>query len=297
MAQSEPGRWHTGACREVEMAVPAEVYLRELMTTGRLVAAVLLAFLAPAIARGQVTSVATPKPLDLEELVSRMMEADRARTAALKNYSSLRLYALENKRFGTSAEIRVRMTFQPPHQKAFEIVSEKGSGIIRRRVLRRLIQAELDTASEKNRGATEITTANYAFHLAGTRTYQDRVYYLLEAVPNRQDKYLFRGRIWIDPEDFAIARIEGSPAQNASFFIKKTTFVHLYRKFGQFWLPVSNRSETDVRIFGRTSVTVEYSEYRVNADQPPALTHRVTKWPNDTGGEAAGHGERTESKP
>lgn len=267
------------------------------MATGRRVAAVLLALLAPAVARGQVTSVSTPKPLDLQELVARMMEADRASTAALKNYSSVRRYALENKRFGTSAEIRVRMTFEQPHRKAFEIVSEKGSGIIRKRVLRRLIQAELDTASGKAHGATEITTANYAFHLAGTRTDQDRVYYLLEAVPNRQDKYLFRGRIWIDPEDFGIARIEGSPAQNASFLIKKTTFVHMYRKFGQFWLPVSNRSDTEVRIFGRTSVTVEYSEYRVNEHQLPVSAHRATKWPNDTGGEAAGNGARTESKP
>ena len=267
------------------------------MTTGDLAAAVLLAVFVRAVASGQPTSHSPPRPLGLEDLVSRMMERDRARTAALKSYFSLRRYALENKRFGTRAEITVRMTFEQPRKKAFEVLSEKGSGLIRKRVLRRLIQAEVDTTNEKSYAATDITPANYTFRLAGTRTEQDRVYYLLEALPKRQDKYLFRGLIWIDPEDFAIARIEGSPAQNASFLIKKTTFVHMYGKFGQSWLPVSNKSDTDVRIFGRTSVTVEYYGYQVDEHPLPVLTGRVAETPDGTVGKAAGNGVRPEFKP
>jgi hypothetical protein len=68
--------------------------------------------------------------------------------------------------------------------------------------------------------------------------------------PKAPTKYHFVGRIWVDAEDFAVARIEGTPAVKPSIWISKTAFVHTYKKVVSFWLPKSNTYEGDVRAYG-----------------------------------------------
>ncbi|MBI4877637.1 MAG: hypothetical protein HY822_23645 [Acidobacteria bacterium] len=210
----------------------------------------------------QEPAASPARSLSLNEVLARMAAMDHVRAGCLSEYSGTRLYVLDNKRFGTHAEMQVRMTFQPPAAKTFEVVSAKGSKVIRSRVLQRLIQTEQEAARADVRPRTLITPANYTFKLAGTDTEQGRMRYILEAEPIKPSKYLFRGRVWVDAEDFAVARIEGAPAQNPSFWIHRTAFVHTYRKFGDFWLSVSNYSRSDVRVFGQTHVNLDYTDYR-----------------------------------
>ena len=68
----------------------------------------------------------------------------------------------------------------------------------------------------------------------------------------------------IDPEEYAIIRIEGEPAKNPSFWVKNVHFIHEYAKRGEFWFPASDGSVTDARVFGRTEVTIEYFDYELN---------------------------------
>ena len=84
---------------------------------------------------------------------------------------------------------------------------------------------------------------------------------VLEIKPKRKEKYLFQGRIWIDAEDYALVRAEGSPAKNPSFWTKATHFVQIYQKKGTLWFPLSTRSVTEARIFGRTDVNIQYFDY------------------------------------
>ena len=46
-------------------------------------------------------------------------------------------------------------------------------------------------------------------------------------------------------------------------------FVHTYQKSGPFWFPVSTESVTEVRIFGSTSLTINYFDYTPNSLQTP----------------------------
>lgn len=206
--------------------------------------------------------------LSLEDVLARMATQDEARVAALKHYWSARRYTLQNHRFGTSAQLDVEMHYRHPGTKALLVVSEKGSRIIRDRVLKRMIKAELEAARPEIQASTQITPRNYTFQLLATEMRGTRRCYVLEAVPKVPNKFLFRGRIWVDSEDFAIVRIQGVPALNPSFWIRKTSFVHEYQKFGSFWLPVANRSTTDAFLFGRTEVGIEYSLYRINEADP-----------------------------
>jgi len=204
----------------------------------------------------------------LERILARMAEMDRVTTPALRDYTSIRQYELENTRLHKKAKMTVRMTYRFPGQKHFEVLSEEGSATIRSRVFRRMLESESKTSTAESRAATQITPQNYDFKLVGPETLDGRVSYVLEAVPRTKNTFLFRGRVWVDAEDFAVVRIEGSPAKNPSFWVRKTTFVHRYNKFGRFWLAVSNQSDTDVLVFGRTAVRIDYSEYQINQQSP-----------------------------
>jgi outer membrane lipoprotein-sorting protein len=204
-------------------------------------------------------------PAETAEVVSRMTRMDDARLQALREYSSTRRYTLENRRFGTKAELRVSMSYRQPGTKKFEVLSELGSAVIRKAVLQKLIRTEIEASEPALRAATRIGPENYTFTLAGREERDGRSCYILEVEPKSRTRYLFTGRIWVDAEDFAVTRIEGSPAVRPSIWVRKTAFVHTYRKVDGFWLPESNRSESDVRVYGPTVVTVEYGDYRVAA--------------------------------
>jgi hypothetical protein len=212
----------------------------------------------------------TPPALDVETVVGRMVRADESRAAALDGYTGLRRYRFENKRVNIRAEILIRLTCTRTGAKTFEVVSGSGSAFVRNRILRKMIEAEIESSQKDERGQSRILPANYDFRLVGTGRDEGRPCYLLELVPKTKNKFLFHGRVWVDAADYAVTRIEGSPAKNPSFWIKTVKIVHRYSKTGPFWLPETNSSRAEARIFGPTDVTIEYFDYVV-ADPDPSI--------------------------
>ena len=199
--------------------------------------------------------------LSTTEIVQRLMDANHARFAALHSYTGMRKYRLVNHRFNKTGEITVRMTYTWPNRKSFEVVSESGSAIVRNRVLRKMVDAEAEAAAQNDKIA--ISLDNYNFKLEGQEACDARRCYLLDAEPKTANKFLFRGRIWVDADDFAVVRVEGAPAKNPSFWTRHTRIVQQNRKFGSFWLPVSNQSQSDAFIFGPTELTIDYLDYQI----------------------------------
>jgi len=115
----------------------------------------------------------------------------------------------------------------------------------------------------ENQQRTAITPENYTFQAVDYQMTDADEFYVLEAKPRNKNKFLFRGRIWVNAKDFAITRVEGEPAQNPSWWTVKTDFKRSYQKIGDFWLPESNESETKVRILGTAILTISYGEYQI----------------------------------
>jgi hypothetical protein len=210
---------------------------------------------------------ATPAPLTIDEVVTRMMAHDSERQALLQGYTANRRYVLENSSHHRHAEMMVRMTSRKDGSKQFEIVSASGWGIAQKHVFPRLLEAETEAARPDLRERSRIIPENYTFELVGMESVRDRPAYVITIEPRTANKYLIRGRIWVDADEYAIVRVEGQPARNPSFWIKSVHFVHEYDKSGVFWFPVSDRSATDVRILGATELTIEYFDYKPN-DSP-----------------------------
>jgi hypothetical protein len=158
----------------------------------------------------------------------------------------------------------VRAEYEAPNKKVFTIMSESGSGTVRSRVFKKLLEAEQESMREENQQRSAVTPDNYAFELSDYQKSDTDEFYVLEAKPRTKNKFLIRGRIWVDAKDFAITRVEGEPAVNPSWWTVKTDFKRNYQKIGNFWLPESNESETKVRILGSAVLTINYGEYQIN---------------------------------
>ncbi len=215
----------------------------------------------------------TSPSLTAPEIVERMVRADSDRAAALADYSGVRHYRFDNQKSGKHAELTVRMSRGSNGIKTFEVVAENGSGFVREHILRKMIEAEEESSQKGERKDTRIIPENYDFRLVGTEALDGRDSYVLEIDPKKPTKFSIRGRIWVDGEDFAIARIEGQPAKNPSFWIRSARVVQQYGRTDQFWLPALNHSVAQARIFGATEVVIEYSDYKTNVREVQARVH------------------------
>ena len=206
-----------------------------------------------------------------DDVVARMMERDNQRQAALHGYTAVRRYVLENSRHHKRAEMLVTMRCLDNGSKQFQTVSATGWSAVRNHVFPRLLESESEASLPDVREQSRITPENYSFEMVGKDFIDQHPAYLIGIAPKTHNKYLVRGRIWVDADDYAIVRIEGEPAKSPSFWIKSTHFVHTYQKSGIFWLPSSDLSVTDARIVGATELKIEYFDYAANTMPLAAL--------------------------
>jgi hypothetical protein len=206
-------------------------------------------------------------PLNEEQIVNRMQMHERAQAEMLGSYQALRHYAIEYRGFSKTlaAKMDVEINYDASSGKSFRVLSESGSHTLCEKVLQRAVDSEKEASL--NRSATALTRANYKFHLVGSEPLNGRSAYILDVEPIIPSKFLYRGRIWVDGIDFAVARMEVQPGRNPSFWISRTVIHHVNTDMGGFWLPQQNRSETKVRIGGTAVMTIDYGAYRITPRQ------------------------------
>jgi len=196
-----------------------------------------------------------------EEVVSRMAASDLHRQSSIGGYAGMRRYVLENRKLKKRAEMLVKVKGDADGTKHFEIVSEDGWKSANSHVLRKMLESESETSRPQVRATSRLNSTNYEFEILRVEAIAGRTAYVLNVKPKRKEKYLFQGLIWVDAEDYALVRAEGSPAKNPSFWTKSTHFVQLYEKAGPLWFPLATQSVTEARIFGTTDVNIEYFDY------------------------------------
>ncbi len=192
------------------------------------------------------------------------------RQTAAGGYTGYREYVLNNPGFDKQARMVVRVICGPDGTEHFQVVSEEGWKSANERVLHKMLESESGTSRPPEFARARITSDNYTFRLIETAEFDGRLAYVIDVTPKRPDEYLVRGRIWVDTEDYALARIEGEPAKNPSFWIRSVHFTQEYRKNGEYWFPRSTTSLSDARIFGKTEIDIHYFDYlprSTNADK------------------------------
>jgi hypothetical protein len=207
-----------------------------------------------------------PSPVSAsgEEIFATLVKRNEQRSAALRNYSAVRIYAVSDVTGKVHAKETVRMDYVAPDKKTFVTVEEEGSAVIRHLVLNRLIESEISTAAGQEHHDSSITPANYTFNVIGREDLGAHHCVVVEAVPKRRDKYLFEGKVWIDSSDFAVVKIAGHPASKLSFWVTRADFVRQYEKVGDFWLPVKDETIVEVKLYGKKILSIDHRIDSVN---------------------------------
>ena len=232
----------------------------------------------PATAQPSNTPAIDPRAgLTTEQVVDKLVQRNLERAQALAAYQGTRIYRLEYRGFpgSRSAEMKVAVKYRSPETKEFSIQSETGSRLLIERVFHKLLQSEKEALTAENQARVALNKDNYRFTLVEYSSMPTGPCYILSVEPLTKNKLLYRGRIWVDAEDFAVVRIEAAPAKNPSFWTIETRIEQTYAKVGDFWLPTSNRSSSAIRLGGHADFTIDYQDYQITATAPLGAPSKV----------------------
>jgi hypothetical protein len=204
-----------------------------------------------------------PATLNPAQIVERMQQHNQKQKEGLEHYQSLRHYEVVYRGFfkKITAEMDVEVIYNASSGKSYRIVSQGGSRLLDDKVLKRAVDSEVEVS--RNEAEAELSEVNYSFHLMGSENLGGRPAYILEVDPITPSKFLYKGKIWVDASDFAVAKIESQPAKNPSAWIGRTLIHHTNAKRHGFWLPEKNRSESKIRIGGTAVLTIDYGTYQI----------------------------------
>ena len=210
-------------------------------------------------------------PLPMEQIAARIQQYNGRRAAALRSYQSRRVMTLVYKGALTDkqASETVEMTYTAPSSKQFVILAANGSPLLRDSVFQRVMDSEQQAAF---RGDTSVTPANFDMKLLGVDNLPEGECYVLAVTPRHNNRFTFRGKVWVQGKDFAVIRIEAQPVEEPSFWVKNGAFRTDYSKVGDFWFPARTVSSSHIRLGGDATLTIQYGPYQIlsaKAIEPP----------------------------
>ncbi|HEY6768268.1 MAG TPA: hypothetical protein VI386_26225 [Candidatus Sulfotelmatobacter sp.] len=244
--------------------------LDHVLAAAALIFLIASSFLLVAKAQVAQTPALEQRRLSLQQVVSNLQQRNAQRAAALDEFTGTRVYRMQYMGMpgDREAEMVVAATYHAPDAKQFVVLSQSGSKFIIEHIFRKLLEGEQEAANPENRRLSALSTENYDFSFAGYEKAPGGPQYVLNLIPKTKNKFLYRGKIWIDAQDFAVVRIQGEPGKNPSFWIKKTEIEHRYVKVSDFWLPAENHTESTIRLGGRAILSIEYRDYKITKASP-----------------------------
>ena len=143
---------------------------------------------------------------------------------------------------------------------SYQIVSERGSEMVRGKVLRSMLQREMELVNSGNTDKGDLTPANYEFTEAGRDTDGARV---VQIKPKRNDVLLVDGRAVLN-DGGDLLRVEGRLSKNPSFWTSLVNIVRRYARIGGVRVPVATETTAKVKMVGTSQMQVLYDYQSIN---------------------------------
>jgi hypothetical protein len=205
--------------------------------------------------------------LDPAEVVRGVDAAVMTRVNSIAGYTVIEHYAVYRGDDETHpvSEMTVKTTYRRGVGKSYAVLSERGSAIVRRLGLDPLLEREKDINLPGNVEQSWITSANYEMTLkTPTPQWLDgRNCLVLTISPRRRAPNMIEGSVWVDANDYTIVRLEGVASKSPSVFAGVTHMMRQYAKVDGFSMATHARAESDTFLYGRTVVTIDYSNYDI----------------------------------
>lgn len=159
----------------------------------------------------------------------------------------------------------------------YEVTAEGGSGYIRARVLRTLLEEERRLIARGGSSRVAISAANYVFADDGTG--EDGLA-RVTLRPLRKERPLIIGTMFLRPEDGELVRVEGRLAKSPSFWVSRVHIVRSYERINGALVPVRLESTAQLRLLGRSTLVMTYRYSQI--DRQPTRDEQGDTIPNGT---------------
>jgi hypothetical protein len=158
-----------------------------------------------------------------------------------------------------------RDTYKKGKGKTYTILSQSGSALLLKYGLRPLLQNEESLNEPGKVTESWFTSANYAMRLkpGGLQKANGRECYALDITPRRKAPNMIDGTLWVDARDDSIVKVQGIASQRPSVFAGTTHMMRDYANIAGYPMATHARAESNSFLFGRTVVTIEYSDYHL----------------------------------
>jgi hypothetical protein len=180
------------------------------------------------------------------------MQGFFTRPRAAFQYSASR--RLEASGRGQTGWMDVQTEFSLASGLRYDVMAEGGSGFIRGRVLRSLLDEEQRLLARGGGSTTALSSDNYELIPEGIDADGLAVVRLR---PLRKDKSLVSGRMFLTL-DGDLQRVEGQLARNPSFWVTRVLVVRTYRRINGVPMPVSLDTTAQLRLLGSSSLRMTY---------------------------------------
>jgi hypothetical protein len=210
---------------------------------------------------------ATAQQLDPATVIRRVDAAVFARVNSIAGYTVTEHYSVYrgNDETHPVSEMTVKTTYRKEAGKSYAVLSEGGSAVIRRLGLDPILEREREINLPGNVEHSWITSANYEMTLKTPtpQRLEGRDCLVLAINPRRKAPNLIVGSIWVDANDYTIVRLEGVGSKSPTLFAGVTHMMRQYANVNGFAMATHARAESSTFLYGRTVVTIDYSNYDI----------------------------------
>jgi hypothetical protein len=216
--------------------------------------AALAGVLALTVSPVQTAGASMPNPATLSAL-----EMFLSRPTAVHPYRASR--RLEASGSGQRGWLDVHTDFTMASGLKYEVTAEGGSGYIRTRVLRSLLNEEQRLIAQGKESTVAISTGNYEFRPEGVN---EEGLAVVSLRPLRKDRSLINGRMFLTILNGDLVRVEGRLAKNPSFWLARVNVVRSYQRIEGAIMPVSLETDGRLRLLGSSSLRMTYRYWQID---------------------------------
>lgn len=157
-------------------------------------------------------------------------------------YTATRLLVARSEKLDRLGWLEAETTFQPGRGLTYTILREGGDRGIRNRVLRKVLENEVEMSAPAQAARMAISEANYELVSTGAHP-------TVRLAPLRKEQTLIDGTAVVDPRG-RLVRVEGRLAKSPSFWVRSVRIRRDYEPIAGHALPVHVESTADVKLAG-----------------------------------------------
>lgn len=205
--------------------------------------------------------------VDSAALIQKIDNAALARINHVVSYTVIEHYSLyrNGDEAHPAAEMTVKTLYRKGVGKSYTILSQSGSSLLQKFVLAPLLDNEKSINQPGNVERSWFTSSNYEMNLkAGVNQHMNGHDCLtFDITPKRKAPNMLNGTLWVDAKDGSIVEIDGVSSRSPSMFSGPAKMMRQYTTMSGFAMATHARAESDSMLFGRTILTIDYSDYQL----------------------------------